>query len=42
MGMNLLRIARNAWITDHHRQQLLDEAKMTLRKIYHGNQGNPI
>ncbi len=31
MGMNLLRIARNAWITDHHRQRLLDEAKMTLR-----------
>jgi hypothetical protein len=31
MGMNLLRIARNSWITDHHRLQLLDEAKMTLR-----------
>jgi len=31
MGMTLLRIARNSWITNHYRRQLLDEAKNTLR-----------
>ncbi|MDD5170046.1 MAG: phosphotransferase, partial [Syntrophales bacterium] len=31
MGMTLLRIARNSWITDNYRRQLLDEARTTLR-----------
>jgi hypothetical protein len=31
MGMTLLRIARNSWITNHYRRQLLDEARTTLR-----------
>jgi hypothetical protein len=31
MGMTLLRIARNSWITDTYRRQLLDEARETLR-----------
>ncbi|HPA15206.1 MAG TPA: phosphotransferase [Desulfobacterales bacterium] len=31
MGLNLLRIARNAWIKNIYRRQLLEEAKMTLR-----------
>jgi hypothetical protein len=31
MGMTLLRIARNSWITDRYRRQLLDEARTTLR-----------
>jgi hypothetical protein len=31
MGMTLLRIARNAWITGAYRRQLLDEAWTTLR-----------
>jgi hypothetical protein len=31
MGMTLLRIARNAWITGTYRRQLLDEARRTLR-----------
>ena len=31
MGMTLLRIARNSWITDAYRRQLLDEARETLR-----------
>jgi hypothetical protein len=31
MGMTLLRIARNPWITNHYRRQLLDEARTTLR-----------
>jgi aminoglycoside phosphotransferase (APT) family kinase protein len=31
LGMTLLRIARNAWITDAYRRQLLDEARETLR-----------
>ena len=31
MGMTLLRIARNAWITDRYRRQLLDEARNILR-----------
>lgn len=30
MGLNLLRIARNSWLTDHYRRQLLDEAEATL------------
>ncbi len=30
MGMTLLRIARNSWITDQYRRQLLDEARLTL------------
>jgi hypothetical protein len=30
MGMTLLRIARNSWITDYYRRQLLDEARATL------------
>ena len=31
MGSTLLRIARNSWISDQYRRQLLDEAKNTLR-----------
>jgi hypothetical protein len=31
MGMTMLRIARNSWITNHYRRQLLDEARTTLR-----------
>ena len=31
MGMTLLRIARNPWITGAYRRQLLDEARETLR-----------
>ncbi|MGC9977391.1 MAG: phosphotransferase [Syntrophales bacterium] len=31
MGVTLLRIARNSWITGKYRRQLLDEAKETLR-----------
>ena len=31
MGMTLLRIARNSWITGNYRRQLLDEARKTLR-----------
>lgn len=31
MGLTLLRIARNSWITGTHRRQLLNEAKRTLR-----------
>jgi len=31
MGMTLLRIARNSWITEPYRRQLLDEARETLR-----------
>ncbi len=31
MGITLLRIARNSWITNHYRRQLLDEARTTLR-----------
>jgi hypothetical protein len=31
MGMTLLRIARNSWITNAYRRQLLDEARETLR-----------
>ena len=31
MGITLLRIARNSWITDAYRRQLLDEARETLR-----------
>ena len=31
MGMTLLRIARNSWITDAYRRRLLDEARETLR-----------
>jgi aminoglycoside phosphotransferase (APT) family kinase protein len=31
MGLNLLRIARNSWITSKHREQLLKEAHNTLR-----------
>jgi aminoglycoside phosphotransferase (APT) family kinase protein len=31
MGMTLLRIARNSWITANYRRQLLDEARTTLR-----------
>ncbi|MDP2725176.1 MAG: phosphotransferase, partial [Syntrophales bacterium] len=31
MGMTLLRIARNSWITGHYRRQLLDEARTILR-----------
>lgn len=31
MGMTLLRIARNSWITARYRRQLLDEARATLR-----------
>ena len=30
-GCTLLRIARNSWITDAYRRQLLDEARETLR-----------
>jgi hypothetical protein len=30
MGITLLRIARNSWITDTYRRQLLDEARETL------------
>ena len=31
MGLTLLRIARNSWITGKYRRELLDEAKKTLR-----------
>ncbi|MEW6333573.1 MAG: phosphotransferase [Thermodesulfobacteriota bacterium] len=31
MGITLLRIARNSWITNQYRRLLLDEARMTLR-----------
>lgn len=31
MGLTLLRIARNSWISGKYRRQLLDEAKKTLR-----------
>lgn len=31
MGMTLLRIARNSWISNDYRRQLLDEARATLR-----------
>jgi aminoglycoside phosphotransferase (APT) family kinase protein len=31
MGMTLLRISRNAWITGKYRRQLIDEANNTLR-----------
>ena len=31
LGLTLLRIARNSWITEKHRRQLLDEAGRTLR-----------
>ena len=31
MGMTLLRIARNSWITGAYRRQLFDEARETLR-----------
>jgi len=31
MGMTLLRIARNPWISEPYRRQLLDEARETLR-----------
>ena len=31
MGMTLLRIARNAWITNDYRRQLLNESRITLR-----------
>ncbi len=31
MGLTLLRIARNSWITGDYRRQLLDEARETLR-----------
>ena len=30
MGLTLLRIARNEWVTDGHRRRLLDEALQTL------------
>jgi hypothetical protein len=32
MGINLLRIARNAWIGGRYRRQLLDEARSTLSR----------
>ncbi len=31
MGVSLLRIARNSWISDRYRRQLIEEAKKTLR-----------
>jgi hypothetical protein len=31
MGLTLLRIARNSWISHDYRQQLIEEAKITLR-----------
>jgi hypothetical protein len=31
MGISLLRIARNPWINNGYRRQLIDEAKNTLR-----------
>ena len=31
MGLNLLRIARNSWISHKHRRRLLKESKKTLR-----------
>ena len=31
MGLTLLRIARNSWLSDHYRRQLIKEAKITLR-----------
>jgi hypothetical protein len=31
MGLTLLRIARNSWIADYYRRELIEEAKNTLR-----------
>ncbi len=31
MGLTLLRIARNSWVTTDYRHRLIDEAKITLR-----------
>ncbi len=31
MGLTLLRIARNSWISDDYRRRLIEEAKITLR-----------
>jgi aminoglycoside phosphotransferase (APT) family kinase protein len=31
MGLTLLRIARNSWVTESHRRRLVDEAKIILR-----------
>jgi aminoglycoside phosphotransferase (APT) family kinase protein len=31
MGLTLLRIARNSWVSSHHRQRLIAEAKIILR-----------
>ena len=31
MALTLLRIARNSWVDGHHRQRLIEEAKITLR-----------
>ena len=34
MGLTLLRIARNSWVSDSYRRQLIDEAKITLRDYW--------
>ncbi|MHB8252637.1 MAG: aminoglycoside phosphotransferase family protein [Acidiferrobacter sp.] len=31
MGLTLLRISRNSWVSDRHRRKLIDEARETLR-----------
>jgi hypothetical protein len=31
MGLTLLRIARNSWISPDYRRWLIEEAKITLR-----------
>ena len=33
MGLTLLRIARNAWVADDYRRQLIEEAKIILRSF---------
>ncbi|HET9919314.1 MAG TPA: aminoglycoside phosphotransferase family protein [Ktedonobacteraceae bacterium] len=34
MGLTLLRIARNSWVSDGYRRQLIEEAKNTLRDYW--------
>ena len=34
MGLTLLRIARNSWVSDNYRRTLIEEAKTTLRNYW--------
>jgi aminoglycoside phosphotransferase (APT) family kinase protein len=34
MGLTLLRIARNSWVSDNYRRTLIEEAKITLRDYW--------